>query len=784
MRKIILLLIALTLLLSISMCAASDINSTDVEAAADNVTSHSSLKASVNSSDVLKASSTVKHIDKSKTIKADDLTKYYKNQKPYTAKFFKTNGKALSNAKVKITINKKIYTLKTDSKGKVKLKVRLLPGNYKITASNPKTGFKLTTNIKILSLIQADDLTKVYKNTKKFQAKFLKSDGKPLANKKVKYRLNGTVKTKKTDKNGYIYVPVKDFKKGKYKIKLYHPDGVKKTKKIKVVTSAKTRLVGSDYKFIKSSSKIIKVKLKDQFNYKVSSGYLIKAKIDGKTYKAKTDKNGVAKFKLKSIKKGFYTIKFYFKSKGYYKSSKTSNRIYIYPSSKKADFTVKSTKTFGYGAHTPFKLRLTSGGLPLMKKAITFKVNGKSIKKTTDNDGMVSLLIDLKIGKYTIKYSIKKDSIVNGKTVKTKITVKPRIKTTLTWIGNTTFHQGFKTCKIQLKDSSNKGISQKRIALKISSNTYYATTSTDGVAVFNAVTPPGIYDISYSYDGDNDYKASKSRVHVNSTYKIVKGYGYWLRYEHLAGADYDNLTSLAEDGVTDIFLNSDALSAYGKDYVESWISNATGLGIRVHFWVTVFKDTNTKTWTGAIENGKINTGFYTQQINEITEMSKIKGISGIHLDYLRFKNKAYKIQGATEAINTFVKQVTTAIRNVNEELIISCAVTSKMDQGSYYYGQDFTFLSQCMDVIMPMIYKGNAGESSSWITSTTKWYVEHSLGAKIWSGLQTYRSDSDYTPLPLGEMNGDARAAINGGADGLVLFRWGLTNYIDFNELN
>jgi hypothetical protein len=31
-------------------------------------------------------------------------------------------------------------------------------------------------------------------------------------------------------------------------------------------------------------------------------------------------------------------------------------------------------------------------------------------------------------------------------------------------------------------------------------------------------------------------------------------------------------------------------------------------------------------------------------------------------------------------------------------------------------------------------------------------------------------------------MNIDAAAAIRGNADGLVLFRWGLTNYIDFNQ--
>ena len=106
-----------------------------------------------------------------------------------------------------------------------------------------------------------------------------------------------------------------------------------------------------------------------------------------------------------------------------------------------------------------------------------------------------------------------------------------------------------------------------------------------------------------------------------------------------------------------------------------------------------------------------------------------------------------------------------------------------MDKNEYYYGQDFSYISQYMDVVIPMVYKGNAGKSTSWITSTTDWYVSNSKGAVIWSGLQTYKSDSDITVLSLNEMNKDAKAAINGGASGLVLFRWGLTSYIDFNSL-
>ena len=84
---------------------------------------------------------------------------------------------------------------------------------------------------------------------------------------------------------------------------------------------------------------------------------------------------------------------------------------------------------------------------------------------------------------------------------------------------------------------------------------------------------------------------------------------------------------------------------------------------------------------------------------------------------------------------------------------------------------------------MPMIYKGNNNKDANWIKTTTKWFVENSRGAKIWAGLQTYNSDSDITPLSENEMLNDAKYAMMGGAASLVLFRWGLVNYINFNRL-
>ena len=141
--------------------------------------------------------------------------------------------------------------------------------------------------------------------------------------------------------------------------------------------------------------------------------------------------------------------------------------------------------------------------------------------------------------------------------------------------------------------------------------------------------------------------------------------------------------------------------------------------------------------------------YFNQVINEAQTYAKIKGVSGIHFDYLRYPGTAYKTTGGTAAITEFVKQATEAIHSINSNLIVSCALMPETTSNAYYYGQDFSAISKYMDVVIPMIYKGNYGKTSTWITTTAKWFVENSNGAQVWSGLQGYKSDSDVPNYPL-----------------------------------
>ena len=568
---------------------------------------------------------------------------------------------------------------------------------------------------------------------------------------------------------------------GTYKIISYNTDGLTRTNTVKVVSSTTSKLTASTYYFLKSTStKKISVRLLNGLGYAPGSGKVIKFTVNGKTYTSKTNSNGYAYLTLPNLANGVYTVKYSFAGNAFYKASSTSSKVTILPS-KTTTFTVKSGTTFGYGAGNSFKVALTSGSYPLSGKTVTLTLNGNTYTRTTDSNGVVSLPISLAVGKYTVTYNFAGDSFLNAKTASSTITVKERSSSTISWSSGT-YDAGSQTFKVLLKDSAGKAIASKTVKLTINGKTYTATTSSTGYATFNLNLAAGNYTATFNYDasGDNDNAPasySKSVSIVKKASATLSGYGYWLFGGDMKNAD---LSSLASKGTSDIFLNYYAFEKWGKSDVESWIASANKYGIRVHIWMQAFYDGE---WINPVKNGSPNTAYFNQIITEAKNYAGVKGVAGIHFDYMRYPGTAYKTSGGTAAISQFAKLAAESLHALNPDLIVSCAVMPETTNNIYYYGQDMSAISSYMDVVVPMIYKGNYGKSTSWITTTTKWFVDNSKGAEIWSGLQGYNSDDDATKLSTTEITKDAQAAVNAKATGVIIFRWGVTNFVNYNSL-
>ena len=244
---------------------------------------------------------------------------------------------------------------------------------------------------------------------------------------------------------------------------------------------------------------------------------------------------------------------------------------------------------------------------------------------------------------------------------------------------------------------------------------------------------------------------------------MAKHFGYWIFGKDMGNVD---LAALHKYGVTDVFLNFYAFTVHGGSKVVSWISKAKSNNINVHIWVQCFYD-------GGWINPK--TANLNSKLAEIKKYANVKGVTGVHLDYLRYPGNAYKTSGGADTITNFVKKV----RAQNPNVFLSCAVMPE-DSSKYYYGQDIEALGKVVDAVLPMQYKGNYNAGSSWLASTTKSF---SKKATIWSGLQTYKSDDDPTVLSGSELLGDCKTCLDNGASGVVLFRYGLTSSINFNSL-
>ena len=267
-----------------------------------------------------------------------------------------------------------------------------------------------------------------------------------------------------------------------------------------------------------------------------------------------------------------------------------------------------------------------------------------------------------------------------------------------------------------------------------------------------------------------------------------KMYGYWVNSVDMKNF---NLTDLKEHGVTDILLNYYAYNRFNQSDVEVFISDANDLGIKTHIWTQIFYSTGH--WFKPVVNGLPNQEYFYEKILELEKYANTSGVAGINFDYLRFSgsvqhnNSAVQNPGGIEAISEFVRQSTQKLRKINPNIILSAALMPEIEHLEDWYGYNYTVISECMDVITPMIYTGNFRQNATWVENITKWFVENSKHAKVWTGLQGYTvNDIEEEVIfnsPSSQMAIEIKASEEGGSAGAVIFRYGVCNNIDFINL-
>lgn len=250
------------------------------------------------------------------TIDASDVVKMFRNETQYYATFTDSNGTALANTKVSFNINGIIYNRTTDAKGKTKLNINMAAGDYIITAANPVTGEMKSNNIKVISLIESDDLTKYYRNASQFVVRIHTADGSYAgAGEEVRFNVNGLFYTRTTNATGHAKLNI-NLEQGNYTITTYHKD-CSQGNQITVLPV----LSADDLVMKYRDGSQFKAKLVDGQG-KAYAGQSIQFNIKGVFYTRTTGSDGIAKLNI-NLMAGEYIIT------SSYNGSNIANKIII-----------------------------------------------------------------------------------------------------------------------------------------------------------------------------------------------------------------------------------------------------------------------------------------------------------------------------------------------------------------------------------------------------------------------------------------------------------------------
>ena len=230
-------------------------------------------------------------------MKAANVKMHFKDGTQFKVTLKDNNKKAMKNTNIKIAIDGKTYTKKTDSKGVATLALNLKSGTYKVVSTYGGSSVfakkSVNSKVTIKSTIKCSDFTKYYKNTAAYYSTFYDKKGKLLKNTAVKFKINSKAYSVKTNKKGVGKLTV-DLKPGKYSVSSINS---KTSETITKTITIKSLIETKDLTMNDGDGSRFTVKILNSYG-KASPNKKVTIKINGQTFTQTTDKNGLASIPL------------------------------------------------------------------------------------------------------------------------------------------------------------------------------------------------------------------------------------------------------------------------------------------------------------------------------------------------------------------------------------------------------------------------------------------------------------------------------------------------------
>jgi hypothetical protein len=329
-------------------------------------------------------------------LNADDLTAYYHDGSNFTCQLSELDGTPIGNEILIFEINGIKYARTTDINGTASLAIDLDSGEYEMKVrlrSNIYLPCNITKTVKVKNTIIANDLTKYYHDSNQFYATFLNKKGEKLENTEVTFKING-VEYKRNAVDGVAKLNI-NLLPGTYTLTSSNPEtGEIYSNNITVKESI--IIVAYDFtKYYKDGTKYkmeildAKLHLNGDIWTETEIMYNVTFNINGTIYE-KINQPSTITLDI-DLEPGEYIMTIE------YDGYKRSHKITVLPTLTAADL----EKTYG-GDETFNATLVNTKGQAYANQNITFNVNGVSYNRTTNENGIASLNINLLPGKYLI----------------------------------------------------------------------------------------------------------------------------------------------------------------------------------------------------------------------------------------------------------------------------------------------------------------------------------------------------------------------------------------------
>ncbi len=270
---------------------------------------------------------------------AENVTAYYNSGGKLIVSLSDYFGSKLSGKKINIRLDNQNITKITDSNGQVAIPINLNPGRYTAyidfegddEIENSSTN-AIVTVTRSGTVLTAAQINTVYNVAENLIITLKDAGGNALSSKKIYIKIDKKTFDAVTDNNGQAVMSI-NLPANSYTAEIeFNGDDyyTKSAGNVKIIVNkAKPKLTARLKTFkLKTKNKKFKATLKDNLGH-VMKNTKLTLKVKGKKYTAKTNKKGVATFKVKLNKKGYFRAKISFKGNTNYKTVSKTVKIKV-----------------------------------------------------------------------------------------------------------------------------------------------------------------------------------------------------------------------------------------------------------------------------------------------------------------------------------------------------------------------------------------------------------------------------------------------------------------------